>query len=75
MERNKFILFLIVMIIGMIVVEGSNRTFYPKRIIKKKLTSKTIKKDLKTLKKQEGALKLVDGDRGIFEGIFYVFFL
>lgn len=67
MWRNKLIIFLIFVIIEMIVVEGSNRTLHRKRV-KKGFTLKALQKDLKTLKKQEGALKLVDGDRGIFEG-------
>lgn len=72
MWRNKLIIFLIFVIIEMIVVEGSNRTLHRKRV-KKGFTLKALQKDLKTLKKQEGALKLVDGDRGIFEGIFLMF--
>lgn len=74
MWRNKLILLIIVVIIEIIVVEGSNRTVYQKHV-NKRLTAKTLKKDFKTLKKQDGAVKLVDGDRGIFEGIFSLLFL
>lgn len=67
MCRVSLFSFLIVIVVGMMIVEGSNIT-YAKRM-KKGFVVKKLKKDFKRLKKQEGALKLVDGERGIFEGI------
>ena len=69
MCRFGLVFFVITIVVGMMIVEGSNIT-YAKRV-KKGFIVKKLKKDFKRLKKQEGALKLVDGDRGIFEGILW----
>ena len=68
MCRFSLVLVLIVILV-VIIVEGSNNTLHGKQVKKGFLTNK-LNKDFKKLKKQEGALKLVDGDRGIFEGTF-----
>ncbi|XP_033219227.1 lysyl oxidase homolog 3A-like isoform X3 [Belonocnema kinseyi] len=66
MCRVSLFSFVIVIVVGMMIVEGSNITLAKR--VKKGFLGKKLKKDFKRLKKQEGALKLVDGDRGIFEG-------